>query len=177
VADDLLSAVVANHPYRNAMLGDLAEDRAQIEKVEGAEVAEMWYRGQALRTTFSLLPTLTIEPAKAARLICIVLGAYAIAVRATNVGAFAIGRALGTASGALFAALYATAVAIVGAIAARLVRHASRTPLLGNILLISVALAIGALHVAAASHGEVWFRMAKVTAFVVAMVATSLRSI
>jgi hypothetical protein len=139
MADDLLSAVVASHPYRDAMLGDLAEDRARIEKLEGAEVAEMWYRGQALRTAFSLLPTLTIEPAKAARLLCIVLGAYAIT--------------------------------------ARLVRRASRTPLLGNILLISVALAIGALHVAAASHGEVWFRMAKVTAFVVAMVATSLLSI
>lgn len=51
----LLSALAADAPYRDAILGDLAEEFAIRVEEQGEPEAQRWYRRQALRTAPHLL--------------------------------------------------------------------------------------------------------------------------
>ncbi|HEY4306594.1 MAG TPA: hypothetical protein VGM82_19120 [Gemmatimonadaceae bacterium] len=51
----LLSALAADAPYRDAILGDLAEEFAIRVEEQGEREARRWYRRQALRTAPHLL--------------------------------------------------------------------------------------------------------------------------
>jgi hypothetical protein len=152
----------------------------QLEGEAGVETASRWYRREATRTAFSLLRTLAIEPGDAARVIALVVAAYVVAVRAAGPLTDAIAAALGTPSGTSFTAINLTAVAATGGVAAVVVRSrraarvAHSTPVVGSVLLLGMALGVGAVHVAMAPPAEHWFRVAKVSVFLFAIVAGSI---
>jgi hypothetical protein len=78
--------------------------------------------------------------------------------------------------GTSFAALYLAAIATAGGVAGALVRFPRKGSFIAPLLLVAIAVAIGAVHVAGAPPGERWFRASKVVVFIVAIVAGFLQS-
>lgn len=170
---DLCLTFLSSHPYRDAILGDLAEGRADVEAAAGPAAAAAWHRREILRSAASLFVRHRVAPAPALRGALIALGVYAAAVRLPGLTVHALTRVAASspvAFGPLYLAVIATSGAVAGWGARALGRDATAT-----ILLLAVAVAVGAVHIATAPPGEHGFRAAKVGIFLAAILVGSLR--
>lgn len=171
VATRLLEAMASGHPYGEAILGDLAEGHADVSARCGREVAQRWYRAEVWRSLLALVLTVRITPRLALRLLALVLGAYAIAVRAPSPAVQAIERVIHAGQQRwLLLLMVSLCGAMCGAVVGRWGRPA---PLEGSLLLWALALAVGAVHVGSGVPAEVWFRAGKVALFLVGICAGS----
>jgi hypothetical protein len=173
----LLGAVVARHPYRDAILGDLAESRQQVATEAGAGAAARWYRREAIRSALSIVARCAVRPGDAWYASALASSAYAVAVRVAAPAAFALGRILSVAPGRAFATFYLAVIALIALGAAMFVGANRRTAGLASVLFLAAAVAVGVLHVATAPPHERWFRVAKVWVFVVASTIGSVAGI
>ena len=166
MASRILLSVVRWHPYRDAIFGDLAEQRANIEAESGAVAARRWYRAEVLRSALSIVRSAAMSPSLAARLATVVAVVYAVAVRVTNLAALPLAQFLGTSRGLAFDAMYLAVIAVAAGGAGLIVAaSARRFAFLSAILMVALAIAVGIVHVLGASPGEFWFRVGKVSVF------------
>lgn len=166
----ILTAALAAHPYRDAVLGDLSEERLNIEAAEGTEGAHRWYRDQVRRSVFPILSNYPVAPGLALCLMALVVTVYLSAVRASNFAGFEIEHMLARSRGIAFVALYLVAIAIAGGVGGFVVSVvARRHAFLAALFMLAVICAVGVIHVVSAVPPEVWFRLWKVSVFILAV--------
>jgi len=163
----LLSAVLAGHPYRDAILGDLSEERLKIEAAAGAGEARRWYRGQVRRSVWSMLSSYWIAPGLALGLMALVGAVYLAAIRTASIAGLKIEHVLGQSRGRAFVALYLVAIGIAGGVGGFVVSVAARRHAFAAALfMLAVTIAVGVVHVETGPPHESWFRFWKVLVFV-----------
>jgi hypothetical protein len=162
----LLSAVLAAHPYRDAVLGDLSEERVKIEAAAGADEARRWYRGQARRSVFPILSSYRIAPGLALRLMALVAAAYVATIRASSIAGLKIEHVLGQSRGTVFVAVYLAAIATAGGVGGFVVSVAARRhAFVAAVFMLAITVAVGVVHVGTGAPHESWFRFWKVLVF------------
>jgi hypothetical protein len=167
VTSCLLRAALAAHPYRDAILGDLDDECAQIEAAAGADEARRWYRGEVRRSLLPIVSTLRLAPPLAVRLLAMVLIVYVAVVRLAGVAALEIERVLGTGSGPTFVTPYLAVVAIVGGIGGFVVSVAARKhAFVAALSMAAVTVIVGIVHLFGGAPNELWFRCATLLLFV-----------
>ena len=168
VASWLLSAVLAGHPYRDAVLGDLSEERTKIEAAAGPEEAQRWYRGQARRSVLPILASYPLAPRLALRLMTLVVTVYLAAIGASNIAAVEIEHMVGPSRGATFVALYLMAIVSAGGVGGFLVSvGARRHAFVAALFMLAVTAVVGVVHVESGAPYETLFRLGKVSVFAV----------
>jgi len=158
IASEILRGVVGAHPYGSAIVGDLVEEFARRAATTSVAAARRWYWREVTRTIVAIVPAVRLNPRTAARALSVVIVAYTLAIQLSNGASFILDHRMAGIIGPMmiFGALAgaASTSAVVGARA------------LGVLMLLLLAIVVGAAHVASSSPAEIWFRAAKVACFV-----------
>ena len=166
-ASRFLSAVLAGHPYRDAVLGDLSEECSKVQAAEGPDEARRWYRGQARRSVLPILSSYPLAPGLALRLTGLVVTVYLAAIRASSVAGLRIEHMLGQSRGTAFVASYLLVIAITGGVGGFVVSVvARRHAFVAALFMLAVTVGVGVVHVESGASYESWFRVWKVSLFV-----------
>ena len=166
-SERLLQALLRGNAYADAILGDLAEDSAAIEAARGPRSARRWYRSQVIRSLIPLLRSSRFSAADAARTTALTSLIYSLAIYLSNAAALTISGAVHPTHGVLFDAFYFTAIAVIAGLAGCTATISMRRHrLVAIVSMLSLAIVLGARHVAGASDAELAFRLTKVVVFV-----------
>jgi hypothetical protein len=158
IASEILRGVVGAHPCGSAIVGDLEEEFARREDTTSVAAARRWYWREVTRTIVAIVPALRLDASIAGRALGVVIVAYTLAIQLSNGASFILDYRMAGIIGPMmvFGALAGAAStrAVVGARA------------LGALMLLLLAIVVGAAHVATSSPTEILFRAAKVACFV-----------
>ncbi len=172
----VVDVMTADHPYREAIRGDLEEEFALRAGGAGKGRAQLWYLEEAARTSAALLRSVRLTPTGAARVLAVALGAYLGVLGVDRVASYVVWRERALlAPIAVHGAMLAW-VLCAGAVAGYAVtRLARKPPLISILAFLALALGVGAHYVVVAEPHEVWIRAAKVAALLVAAAIGALR--
>jgi len=158
IASEILRGVVGAHPCGSAIVGDLVEEFARRQDTTSGAAARRWYWREVTRTIVAIIPAVRLDARAAARALGVVVVAYTLAIQLSNGASFVLDYRM-----AVIIAPIMVFGALAGAASTRAVPGARA---LGALMLLLLAMVVGAAHVASSSPAEIWFRAAKVACFV-----------
>lgn len=167
-ARSLVASLLAGHPYADGLLGDLEEEYAAVAKRRGRAAARRWYWRQVAGSFPSLIQLVRLDVRLALRLVATAAAAFGGALALLRIATPMIVHTAGPA-GLGFEAVYDGAVLITGALAGFTTARASAPRAAwGALMLLALALSVGAVHVASGLPAEAGFRAVKVVTLIAA---------
>lgn len=170
IAERLLAWLLARHPYRDAILGDLhegAHDEAHESKIE----ATRRYRREVRRSFLALLPSAAVRERYALAGAAFGVAVYALSVKASSVLAVLITERISPADVLLRWCGYLVVIVAAGLFAGALLGRMHKLPIATTLLFVAMAIGAGMHHVLVSRSSELAFRSTKVTVFIVASLA------
>lgn len=167
----VVNAALAAHPYRDAILADLDDARAEVEATAGADEARRWYRDEARRSLLPIVSSLPIAPTITVPLLAMVLLVYIAVVRIAGGAGLELERMLGKGSGLSFVVSYLALVAVAGGIGGFVVTvMAQRYAVVAALSMAAITVAVGAVHLFRGAPNEFWFRFSMLLVFALSVV-------
>lgn len=173
-AHRVVADLLVGHPYAESVLGDLQEEFAAVAERGGWSAARRWYWRQVARSFPSLIRLVRLDSRPALRLMATATAAFGSALALLRIASPTIVHTVGPA-GFGFEAVYEGAVLITGALAGvATVRASAPRAVCGALMLLALALGVGAVHVASGAPAELGFRVLKVVTLMAALCAGAL---
>lgn len=156
LATQIVAGLVTEPGYRDAILGDLEEEFADVYGRLGVTTARRWYWSQALSAIIPLARSRPWSFATASRLLATVVVTFLLAVEGIRAGAVLL-IPMHASLPVRFVLL--VCIAVVGVAAGWItIRALPREPVIGAFLLVALALGTGMYYVSSGTQAQAIFR-------------------